>query len=630
MITPRKLATVSTLALALVLGLMIFGGRRAEAAGLWYVSMTGNDANDCMSELTACLTLQAAIDKASAGDTIHVAAGIYPYAGVVNVNKTLTILGFQSGLDARTRIEPLESILENSGGIYVTANDVVIDGFTVQNSTSGAFTGYGIALGGGTSGAHVINNIIQDNIVGLGLANNVAGNQAVIQYNLFRNNTKPGPASGHGIYSDEYVAGVGGVDDVLIDSNDFVNDNGAVTGTWGIGMSNTNAVPFKNLQIQYNRIDSISPASRGMYFYNTDDSSIIANSIRDKTNYAIGFFGGNDGISIDCNTILSSNRGIYVGDSFTGQNTTIDANDNNIQGNATAGLEVASGTYTGTPLPGRLDAENNYWGSEDGPTTPTEPFGPENRVIDPDGVVDYTPWRTEAINDSDEDGILDPCDLGCPMPSVCGCGIPETDTDGDGVANCVDNCPSTVNPGQEDADEDGRGDVCDNCVNVPNEEQTDTDNDGLGDSCDPCPNSAVNTPGCATTRKDCEDARKAEKDAFHDQQAAEKQVFYDVQQAEKNSFDDAQQANKQDFEDQQAAEKAVFDSTPHTQQQKKAFADMQRDQKLAFGEAQRAEREAFLDEQHGEHQAFHDQQLAAKQAFEEQNQADKEQCKLLN
>ncbi|MEK6281185.1 MAG: right-handed parallel beta-helix repeat-containing protein [Acidobacteriota bacterium] len=626
----KKLATLSTLVLGLVLGLVIFGGQRTQAADVsWYVSMTGNDENNCLSLLTACLTLQAAIDKASPGDIIHVAEGIYPYAGVVTVNKTLTILGAQAGVDARTRIEPLESILENTGGIYVTANDVEIDGFIVQNSTAGAFTGYGIALGAGTSGAHVINNIIQDNIIGLGLANNPAGNQALIQYNQFRNNTRPGAASGHHIYSDEYVAGYGlGMDDVLIDSNDFVNDNGAVTGTWGIGISNTDAAkPFTNLQIQYNRMDSVSPASRGMYFYGTDSSTIRANSIRNKTNYAIGFFGSDDGITIECNSILNSNRGIYVGDAFTGLNSTITANDNNIAGNATAGLQVASGTYSGGP--GSLNAENNWWGSEFGPLTPTEPDAPENAVVDPDGVVDYIPFRTEAINDSDEDGILDPCDVGCPEPSVCGCGIPETDTDGDSVPNCIDNCPSAINPGQEDADEDGLGDACDNCDAVPNEEQTDTDNDGLGDACDPCPNSPLNTAGCATNRKDCEDARDAEKRAFYDQQAAEKQVFYDTQQAEKRAFDDTQQANKQDFENQQAADKAVFDSTPHTIQQRKAFADMQRAEKQAFDQNQKAERAAFLDEQHAEHQAFQSQQNSEKQAFLEQNQAAKELCKQL-
>jgi hypothetical protein len=488
----KNLTVFSFLALTLILGLMIFGGQRTHAASDWYVSTTGNDANDCMSPATACLTLQAAIDRASNGDTVNVEAGIYPYAGVVNLNKTLTLNGAQSGLDARERFEA-ESILENSGGLYVTANDVIIDGFTVQNSTSGAFTGFGIDLGASTSGAHVINNIIQNNIAGIGLANNPAGNQAVIQHNAFRNNTQPGPASGHGIYTDEYVAGYGvGLEDVLIDSNSFENYNDAVTGTWDIGISNTGPVAFTNLQIQYNSSVSISPASRSMYFYNTDSSSIKANNIRNKTNYAIGFFGGDDGITIECNTILESNRGIYVADAYTGLNSTIRVNDNNIAGNAIAGLEVVSGTYTGGF--GSLNAENNWWGSSSGPGSPAIPPGPRNPVIDPDGVVDYTPFRTAAIDDSDEDGILDPCDVGCPTPSVCGCGIPEIDGDGDGIPDCIDNCPTTPNHDQADADEDGVGDVCDNC-SFANPDQADTDGDGHPDSCDNCP--TVANPGQA-------------------------------------------------------------------------------------------------------------------------------------
>ncbi len=51
------------------------------------------------------------------------------------------------------------------------------------------------------------------------------------------------------------------------------------------------------------------------------------------------------------------------------------------------------------------------------------------------------------------------------------------DSDGDGVPDVSDNCPSDPNADQQDTDEDGQGDVCDN----------DDDNDGIADASDNCP-----------------------------------------------------------------------------------------------------------------------------------------------
>ena len=45
------------------------------------------------------------------------------------------------------------------------------------------------------------------------------------------------------------------------------------------------------------------------------------------------------------------------------------------------------------------------------------------------------------------------------------------DTDGDGVVDTQDNCPTIENPNQEDSDQDTIGDACDNCVYGPNPAQ---------------------------------------------------------------------------------------------------------------------------------------------------------------
>jgi len=65
--------------------------------------------------------------------------------------------------------------------------------------------------------------------------------------------------------------------------------------------------------------------------------------------------------------------------------------------------------------------------------------------------------------------------------------LAEEDSDGDGVTDSLDNCPTIANPEQTDNDNDGIGDLCDNCQLIANPDQVDSDNDGIGDSCDNCP-----------------------------------------------------------------------------------------------------------------------------------------------
>ncbi len=58
------------------------------------------------------------------------------------------------------------------------------------------------------------------------------------------------------------------------------------------------------------------------------------------------------------------------------------------------------------------------------------------------------------------------------------------DSDGDGIRDADDNCPTVKNFDQKDVDSDGTGDVCDSCPTVSNSVQGDADSDGIGDACD--------------------------------------------------------------------------------------------------------------------------------------------------
>ncbi|MBR9683180.1 hypothetical protein GOV03_01435 [Candidatus Woesearchaeota archaeon] len=57
------------------------------------------------------------------------------------------------------------------------------------------------------------------------------------------------------------------------------------------------------------------------------------------------------------------------------------------------------------------------------------------------------------------------------------------DTDSDGIADAVDNCPDVTNPDQLNMDNDVLGDACDNCIDTTNPDQLDVNGDGVGDIC---------------------------------------------------------------------------------------------------------------------------------------------------
>jgi hypothetical protein len=124
----------------------------------------------------------------------------------------------------------------------------------------------------------------------------------------------------------------------------------------------------------------------------------------------------------------------------------------------------------------------------------------QGRDSDGDGLADLLDNCPQASNqdqsDGDGDFVGDICD-NCLITSNFG----QANHDPDDLGDACDNCPFTDNPLQLDMDGDGIGDLCDDCTDTdedlqcdlvdncpadPNPTQSDSDGDGLGDVCDPC------------------------------------------------------------------------------------------------------------------------------------------------
>ena len=313
-------------------------------------------------------TIQAAINSASDYDTIRVAPGTYTES--INVNKTIQLLGAQAGIDARTRNGAPESIITGTGStlLRISANNAVIDGFTIQGNPAGN----GMHAGN-VSGYWIFNNIIQNNTLGVFLEPNSGTTTSQVRQNLIRDNVSP---TGNGLFTRAI--------NVLIDSNLFTGhrENASIN----ITDDSTNVIVTNN--------DILNDTS--ITLAGSTNVKIANNRLIDTQGTAI-FIGGNTNITeIEGNTLSgSTGNGISVNNIFSPiPNQNIRAKDNSIEGNQLAGLNVAAASYNDTPPNRPLDATNNWWGSPSGPNYNGTGPGTGQTITDPSNVVLYTPFLT--------------------------------------------------------------------------------------------------------------------------------------------------------------------------------------------------------------------------------------------
>jgi nitrous oxidase accessory protein NosD len=151
------------------------------AADTYYVATTGSDVTGDGSAGTPWATIQYAIDQASSGDTITVAAGTYNEA--INIDKSLTVVS-TSGASL--------TIIDAQGADFGVLIDGVgtvatINGFTVRNYEVGGILAGAFSLSDDPTEVHILNNIVEEPLpedahnnciqVGDGTTGTITGNE---------------------------------------------------------------------------------------------------------------------------------------------------------------------------------------------------------------------------------------------------------------------------------------------------------------------------------------------------------------------------------------------------------------------------------------------------------------------
>jgi thermitase len=306
-------------------------------------------------------TIQGAIDAANEGDTVSVASGTYFENLWIN-KEGLTLVGE----DASSTIIYGIGL---SDVIYVSADHVKIDGFTIQHS---GWDYYGGILLQGSSGSTVSNTVILDNFFGIlidvsagvTLRNNtIAGNvynfgvdgDSVTDFvhDIDTSNTVNGKPVYYWVNEhDKQVSSDVGYLGIVNSTNIIVKDLNLAGNYEGILFAYTNNSFIQNVNASNSYLGAYLAYSQnntvynntlmynqyGLYLYESECNNVNQNTLR-SNGFGLGLYSYSKGNSVDSNKLLLNYICLYIQKS---DSNTINGNE---ASNSTYGLLLEESSY---------------------------------------------------------------------------------------------------------------------------------------------------------------------------------------------------------------------------------------------------------------------------------------------
>lgn len=212
---------------------------------------------------TAFSEIDAAVGAVDEDGIVAVLEG--EYSGDFEISKSVTLQGANAGISAGANTETRGDETVIQGGFQVTADDVTVDGFTIEGGSDIVSDVAGIHLAAGAEGAVISNNILNGAGTGRGILSSLNGGNDEL---LIENNEISGWTTGIFNQSNDGVEVVG----------NLIHDN-----TAGVANDETNAVSITDNDFQNN--------DEAIGTFNSTQLSVTGNDLAENT-VAINNYGG--------------------------------------------------------------------------------------------------------------------------------------------------------------------------------------------------------------------------------------------------------------------------------------------------------------------------------------------------